>query len=42
MDSNHKSGVVRVALRKGRWWLKARYRAIAKPIRTGWDFLFAP
>lgn len=42
MDSNHKSGVVRVALRKSRWWLKARYRAIAKPIRTGWDYLFAP
>lgn len=41
-DGSHKTGVLRLAWRKSRWWIRARWRKwIAGPIKAGWRFLFA-
>jgi len=41
-DKEHKTGLLRHAWRKARWWARARWRKwVAKPLRASWDFLFA-
>ena len=41
-DKKHKTGVLRYACLRARWWVRARWRKwVAKPLRASWDFLFA-
>lgn len=41
-ENDHNSGVVRLAVRKIRWWLRRRWRRwIKEPLNKLWTFLFA-
>lgn len=41
-STDHKTGVLRHAWRKSRWWLRSQWRRwVATPLRRAWDFLFA-